>query len=40
MEENSTTPHGAPSVQLYFSQTKQKHYIVIKPAFRYMICSQ
>ena len=34
-EENSApAAHGAPLVQLYFNQTKQKHYIVIKPAYR------
>jgi hypothetical protein len=27
-------PHGEPAVQLYYSHTKQKHYIVVKPAFR------
>lgn len=33
MEENSATPHGGACAQLYFSQTKQNHYIIIKPAF-------
>jgi hypothetical protein len=40
MEEEAGTKQSPPatggggSVQLYYSQTKSKHYIVIKPAYR------
>lgn len=33
-ENSAPVAHGSPLAQLYYNQTKQKHYILIKPAYR------